>query len=156
MLERFLKAQEKHYASALREIIAGEKRSHWMWFIFPQLRGLGRSRKAYVYGIIDLNEAKAYLAHPVLGERLRQCTRALLAQTDRTAVDMFGGIDALKLRSCMTLFALAEEGNSVFREALERYFDGKLDPLTEALVSGKATDVTFLKYNTAFISNINL
>ena len=120
MLERFLKAQEKHYASALREITAGEKRSHWMWFIFPQLRGLGRSRKAYMYGIVDLNEAKAYLAHPVLGERLRQCARALLAQTDRTAVDIFGGIDALNLRSCLTLFALAEVGKSVFRVALER------------------------------------
>jgi uncharacterized protein (DUF1810 family) len=137
-LDRFLAAQEGAYESALAEIRRGRKRSHWMWFIFPQLAGLGYSAMAQHYALGSLDEARAYLEHPVLGERLRSCVGALqdLDQSDPQAV--FGAVDALKLRSSLTLFALAG-GGSLFDAALDRWFDGRRDEATLALLGGKAS-----------------
>lgn len=132
--ERFLKAQERTYDVALREITQGEKRSHWMWYIFPQLRGLGRSETAYYYGLSGLDEAKAYLAHPILSARLLEITSALLVQPNDDPVMIFGHTDALKLRSCMTLFASVSEEGSVFHQALQRFFKGKRDAKTLSLL----------------------
>ncbi len=131
-LQRFIDAQGTVIDSAMAELVAGAKRSHWMWFVFPQLKGLGHSSMAEYYGIESLDEARAYLAHPVLGERLKACTRASLAHHDRTAHAIFGSPDDLKFRSSMTLFTLAVPGEPLFRQALERFFDGHLDPLTVA------------------------
>ncbi len=122
------------YAQALEELRAGRKRSHWMWFVFPQLAGLGRSPIAQQYAISGLREAEAYLAHPILGGRLRECAAALLAQSQHTATDIFGPLDALKLRSSMTLFEQADPGEPRFAEVLERYFDGERDGLTLRLL----------------------
>lgn len=133
-LRRFLKRQEKVYDTALSEIRNGEKIGCWMWYIFPQLRGLGKSRKSFVYGIDSLRQAKAYLSHPVLGERLVECCEALLTHTDKTAVDVFGAVDVAKLRSSMTLFAQADGDDSIFHQVLDRFFDGKTDPHTLALL----------------------
>ncbi|HEX5146495.1 MAG TPA: DUF1810 domain-containing protein [Conexibacter sp.] len=134
-LRRFVDAQDADgtYARALGELRAGRKQTHWMWFVFPQLAGLGRSATAQRYAIDSLAEARAYLAHPVLGPRLRECTRALLcAPADRSAVDVLGEVDALKLRSSMTLFARADPGEPLFRQALERFHDGAFDAETDA------------------------
>lgn len=131
-LERFLKMQELFYASALREIQNGRKRTHWIWFIFPQLRSLGRSSHAFYYGIADIKEAEAYIAHPVLGARLREISQALLALPTDDACAVMGDIDALKLRSCMTLFACATEDNLVFLRVLKKFYAGKPDGLTLA------------------------
>src|SRR3954451_5216121 len=127
-LERFVTAQAPVFATALAELQAGQKRSHWMWFIFPQLRGLGHSAMARHYGVGSLAEARAYLAHPLLGPRLVQCTQAVLAIEGRSLRTIFGSPDDLKFRSSMTLFSLAaSEKDSVFRQALDRFCDGRED-----------------------------
>jgi uncharacterized protein (DUF1810 family) len=131
-LQRFLDAQDDGgtYAQALTELRAGRKRSHWMWFVFPQLAGLGRSAMAQRYAVSGLPEAAAYLAHPVLGPRLLDCARALTDLDTADPVAVFGGIDAQKLRSSMTLFAAAAPDEPVFRQVLDRYFGGTADAET--------------------------
>ena len=129
-LERFVAAQAAVYESALAEIRGGAKRGHWMWFIFPQIAGLGRSPTAQRYAIASLAEAEAYLAHPLLGPRLRECARVLTELQGRTAKEVFGPVDAQKLRSSMTLFARAAAEPSPFGEVLARYFDGAEDRAT--------------------------
>lgn len=129
-LERFLTAQASTYDAALAELRAGRKRTHWMWFVFPQLRGLGRSETARFYGIVSLAEARAYLDHEVLGTRLVQCAEALLPHEGKSAREIMGSPDDVKLRSSMTLFAAVAGEGSVFSEVLDRFFDGQPDPLT--------------------------
>ena len=129
-LNRFLEAQKIMYETALEEIKKGEKESHWIWYIFPQLRGLGYSPKAYTYGIDGLEEAKAYLEHPVLSARLIEITEALLTHRGKDIEDIMGDIDALKLRSSMTLFALISEDNSVFHQVLDCFYNSEMDELT--------------------------
>ena len=137
-LERFVVAQESVYPAVEAELRNGRKRTHWMWFVFPQLRGLGSSERAQTYGIASLGEAQAYLAHPLLGRRLRACTVLVLAVRDRSLHEIFGSPDDAKFRSSMSLFALASSaGDSVFHTALERYCDGKLDEATVALLSSR-------------------
>ena len=133
-LDRFVSAQASAYAGALREIRAGAKRGHWMWFVFPQIAGLGHSAMARHYAIADLAEARAYLAHPLLGTRYRECVEALLALPGTDPVAVFGGIDATKLRSSLTLFEMAtpEPG---FAAALDRWFGGQRDAATARLAS---------------------
>ena len=132
-LERFIKAQEHDYQTALAEVRAGYKCSHWMWYIFPQLKGLGFSSTAQFYGINGRDEAKAYLEHPVLGTRLREITSMLLTFEGKSAVEIFGYTDAMKLRSSMTLFnAVAED--DLFQKVLDKYYDGKLDGRTLAML----------------------
>ena len=133
-LNRFIIAQEYMYVNALEEIKKGEKESHWIWYIFPQLRGLGYSPKAYTYGIDGLEEAKAYLEHPVLSARLIEITEALLTHRGKDIEDIMGDIDALKLRSSMTLFALISEADSVFHQVLEVFYDRKMDEMTLGLL----------------------
>jgi uncharacterized protein (DUF1810 family) len=137
-LERFVAAQDAGgtYAHAVAELRAGRKTSHWMWFVFPQIAGLGRSPAAQAFAIRSLAEARAYLAHPVLGPRLIECA-AIVAQTPgRTAEQVFGGTDALKLRSSVTLFLRAAPDEPVFGQVLAQYFDGQPDPATDRLLSG--------------------
>jgi uncharacterized protein (DUF1810 family) len=136
-LERFVRAQDEAgtYRQALAELGRGRKVSHWMWFVFPQLAGLGRSSTAQYYALRSLAEAEAYLAHPVLGPRLRECAEVLAGLTGRTADEVFGGIDAVKLRSSMTLFSRAAPEERVFAAVLDRYFGGQPDPATERLLS---------------------
>ncbi|MFO8005212.1 MAG: DUF1810 domain-containing protein [Thioalkalivibrio sp.] len=129
-LARFLTAQDPIHADALGEIRSGRKRSHWMWFVFPQASGLGTSHTARNYAIRSVAEARAYLAHPVLGHRLRECAEALRRVRGKSASEIFGYPDDAKLRSSMTLFAFVAEEDSVFEEVLARYFGGKPDPLT--------------------------
>lgn len=130
-LERFVRAQEPVYSRALAELSAGAKSSHWMWFIFPQLAGLGHSATARAFALASLQEARAYLAHPLLGARLRQCSEVVNGIRGRDAAAIFGFPDELKFRSCMTLFAHAHGGSGgPFREALVRYFAGEEDLLT--------------------------
>jgi uncharacterized protein (DUF1810 family) len=129
-LQRFVDAQARVYETALAELTAGDKRSHWMWFVFPQIAGLGSSPTAQFYAIGSLAEAKDYLAHPVLGPRLRECTAAVLGHDDRTAHQVFGSPDDLKFRSAMTLFTEAAPDEPLFREALGKFFGGDPDPLT--------------------------
>lgn len=135
-LNRFVTAQEPVLAQVRRELGAGQKQSHWMWFVFPQLRDLGHSPVARHYGIASLDEARAYLAHPVLGPRLVECTGLVNAVEGRSAHAVFGNPDDLKFRSSMTLFALADPGERAFRQALDTYFGGAPDPRTEALLAG--------------------
>jgi uncharacterized protein (DUF1810 family) len=134
-LERFEQAQQHDatYDRALAELRAGRKRSHWMWFVFPQLSGLGRSATAQRYAIASLEEARAYLAHPVLGERLRECAR-IMAETALSPRAVLGSMDAMKLRSSMTLFARAAPEESVFIEVLDRHWDGEPDIATTRLL----------------------
>ena len=134
-LDRFLEAQERMYEISLSEIKKGSKRSHWMWFIFPQLRGLGRSNMAYTYGINGIEEAKEYLNHPVLSSRLIEITEALLAHKGKDIYDIMGDIDDMKLKSCMTLFALISEEGSVFHQVLDCFFGGKMDEVTAKLIN---------------------
>ena len=134
-LDRFVQAQALTYQSALKEIKNGKKRSHWMWFMFPQLRGLGTSTMAHKYGIIDLGEAKAYLEHPVLSARLYELCGELLKRKDKSAYDIFGDIDAMKLKSSMTLFALTSKEHTIFDEVLECFFDGERDAITLKLIN---------------------
>jgi uncharacterized protein (DUF1810 family) len=137
-LERFVKAQEGVHAQAMAELHAGRKRSHWMWFVFPQLAGLGRSDTARFYGLADVREARAYGAHPVLGPRLKACAEAVLALRDRTAHQIFGSPDDLKLRSCMTLFEVALPHEPVFGEVLAHFYGGGRDATTLALLGSDA------------------
>ena len=132
-LSRFLKAQEQDYEQALREIRSGRKRSHWMWYIFPQIQGLGFSPTAQYYAIRDLQEARDYLAHPVLGTRLKELSSALLDLNGLSASEIFGYPDDLKLRSSMTLFRMADLNEPVFLEVLEKYYDGRPDARTVEL-----------------------
>ena len=132
-LERFVRAQDGGtYEQALRELRDGAKRSHWMWFVFPQVAGLGHSPMAQRYAVSGLEEAHSYLAHPVLGARLVECAQALLELGDRDPVRVLGSTDAMKLRSSMTLFEAAAPDERVFPEVLERYFDGERDAATTA------------------------
>jgi uncharacterized protein (DUF1810 family) len=132
-LSRFVQAQADDYAQALSEIRSGRKRSHWMWYIFPQYDGLGSSATARHYAIKSLAEAEAYLRHPVLGPRLLECAEAALAVEGRSAAEMFGFPDDIKLRSCATLFALVSPSGSVFERLLDTYFDGERDDKTVRL-----------------------
>ena len=134
-LERFVTPQEYDYPVALREIKAGHKRSHWIWYIFPQLKGLGRSHRAQVYGIEDIGEARAYLEHEVLGARLREICGALMQLESSDTSEVMGGYpDDLKLQSCMTLFAAISEDNSVFHRVLDKFFGGQTDAKTLAML----------------------
>ena len=134
-LNRFLKAQENMYETALKEIKNGEKESHWMWYIFPQLRGLGESEMSYFYGINGLEEAKAYLAHPILSARLIEISTALLEHRDKCIEDIMGYIDDMKLKSSMTLFAIASKEDSIFHQVLDSFFDGEMDKHTIKLLN---------------------
>jgi len=136
-LERFVEAQAPVMAQVRAELGSGRKRSHWMWFVFPQLRGLGHSAMAQHYGIVSLAEAQAYLAHPVLGPRLLECTGLVNAVQGRSAHDIFGTPDDLKFRSSMTLFASAQPGTEAFSAALEKHFGGVTDPRTAELLRGR-------------------
>ena len=131
-LQRFVEAQDRDgtYEQALRELRAGRKRSHWMWFVFPQVAGLGRSGTAQHYAVSGLAEARAYLAHPVLGARIRECATALTGLDPSDPVAVFGPVDAQKLRSSMTLFAAAAPDEPVFRQVLDKFFDGAEDDAT--------------------------
>ena len=140
-LRRFVDAQRESYARARAELSTGRKTSHWMWFVFPQLSGLGRSPMAERYAISSLDEAKAYLAHAVLGARLEECAALVNAVEGKSLQEIFGSPDDLKFRSSMTLFAHAAPPASVFREALDKYCGGEEDPLTLALLNPRARDV---------------
>lgn len=126
-LTRFIQAQKRDYDIALAEIRAGKKASHWMWYIFPQLKGLGRSSTSEYYGLSGIKEAQAYLSDPILKARLIEITDAVIAHKDKSAEEIFGGIDAKKLRSCMTLFSIAAPDIPVFEAVLEQFFNGTLD-----------------------------
>jgi uncharacterized protein (DUF1810 family) len=132
-LDRFLSAQQPVYADVLTELRAGRKRTHWMWFIFPQLQGLGTSAMAQRFGITSLDEARAYLAHPVLGARLRECCELMLQVPQRSALDILGSPDDLKFRSCATLFSSAAPHDDLFQRCLDRFYAGQPDPRTVAL-----------------------
>ena len=134
-IERFIEPQDFLYATALTEIKAGKKSSHWMWFIFPQLRGLGRSAMARIYGIEGLDEAWAYLSHPILSAHLIEISEALLQLNTQNPEEIFGEIDARKLQSSMTLFVLISEDGSVFHQVLDRFYDGQMDDHTLELLS---------------------
>lgn len=131
-LERFVRAQEPIIDRVMTELRAGHKTSHWMWFFFPQLQGLGHSPMAQRFALSSRAEAEAYLRHPILGPRLRECTRLVNAVDGRTIEEIFGHPDDLKFRSSMTLFAHATADNHVFADAIEKYFGGEYDPLTLA------------------------
>lgn len=131
-LERFVQAQEPVYATVLAELRAGHKHSHWMWFIFPQVAGLGRSEMAQRYAIASSDEAAAYLAHPVLGKRLRECASIVAAHEGLSAEEIFGHPDELKFRSSMTLFADVAPDEAVFQACIDKYFDGEPDSATLA------------------------
>lgn len=134
-LDRYIKAQAPVYAQALAELKRGEKQSHWMWYIFPQIAGLGRSSMSQTYAIQSLDEAREYLAHPVLGARMRECCQVLLALEGKTAHEIFRSPDDLKFRSCLTLFAQAAPDESLFDDLLVKYFDSKEDPATLELLA---------------------
>ena len=134
-LQRFVEAQEPRIADAMAELRAGRKRTHWMWFVFPQLRGLGHSQMAWHFGIASRDEAVAYVAHPLLGPRLRDCVELVLAVRGRTAHEIFSSPDDLKLCSCLTLFGEVAGGDSVFDRALRQYYRGQPDPATLDLLA---------------------
>jgi uncharacterized protein (DUF1810 family) len=134
-LTRFVAAQEPLFDRVRAELTGGRKESHWMWFVFPQLQGLGSSATARRYALACIEEARAYLAHPLLGARLRECTRLVNRIEGRTVEEIFGYPDHLKFRSCMTLFACAAGEDPLFREALRKYFAGEGDPLTRKLLT---------------------
>jgi uncharacterized protein (DUF1810 family) len=129
-LNRFVEAQEDLFPDALNEIINGRKESHWMWFIFPQIAGLGFSALSQKYAITGRSEAVAYLQHYVLGPRLKEITNALLELEGKSAFDIFGNPDTMKLKSCMTLFAIVSPENSLFQQVLDKYFGGEQDTRT--------------------------
>ncbi len=133
-LDRFVDAQESDYEQALGEIRSGRKRSHWMWYVFPQLEGLGMSSMSRLYSIKSAEEAKAYLRHPILGPRLKECVEAVLGVEGKSAFEIFGSPDDMKLRSCATLFASVSEHGSIFDRLLNKYFAGKRDEKTERLL----------------------
>ena len=134
-LNRFVQAQAADYARALSELQAGEKRSHWMWYVFPQIDGLGQSPMSRRYSIKSATEAKAYLEHPILGARLRECFTVLNGLRERSAHEIFGSPDDMKLRSCATLFAQVS-GEKIFTDVIEEYFDGEQDDQTVRLLNG--------------------
>lgn len=136
-LERFVSAQDTGgtYEQAVEELRQGRKTSHWMWFVFPQVAGLGRSPMSQRYAISSLEEARAYMAHPVLGPRLVECAGIVADSRSTTATEIFGGIDAQKLRSCMTLFMRAAPDQPAFGRVLERYYEGSPDVATDGLIS---------------------
>ena len=136
-LNRFITAQEPVYDNVCRELAKGRKTSHWIWYVFPQLKGLGRSYNSEFYGIASVDEAKAYLQHPVLGERLTHCTELVNRVVGRSIGEVLGGIDAQKFQSSMTLFAAAAPEVMVFEEALQKYFGGEKDELTLQLIGGQ-------------------
>ena len=133
-LERFVEAQAKDYATALGELRAGRKTTHWIWYVLPQLGGLGMSSRATYYGIGSLDEARAYLAHPLLGPRLLECVAAMNALPTANAAQVLGPVDAAKFRSCLTLFLAADLKNGVFRDALDKYYGSVPDERTLALL----------------------
>lgn len=133
-LQRFVDAQNPVYDTVCAELRAGRKRSHWMWFIFPQIAGLAHSATAHMFAISSLDEAKAYLDHPVLGVRLRECSQLVATIDGRSVEEVFGYPDDLKFRSSMTLFAQATTDNAVFIDCLQKYFAGQPDPATLALL----------------------
>jgi uncharacterized protein (DUF1810 family) len=133
-LQRFVSAQDRVWPDVQAELAAGAKTSHWMWFVFPQLAGLGRSGTARFYGIASLAEARAYWAHPVLGARLKECCGLLMALQGRSALQVFGPIDALKLRSCLTLFERAAPDEPVFGRLLDKYYAGERDAATQQML----------------------
>ncbi len=133
-LDRFVEAQCGLYVPALAELHAGRKRSHWMWYVFPQLRGLGKSHNALRYGISGRAEAEAYLQHPVLGARLRECVAAIAVHSTRSAVEILGTVDALKFRSCLTLFEAVAPAPSDFGAALQQFYGGQRCERTLALL----------------------
>jgi uncharacterized protein (DUF1810 family) len=138
LLSRFVRAQEPDYEQALSEIRAGRKRSHWMWYVFPQFDGLGVSSTSRLYAIKSVAEAEAYLRHPVLGPRLAECCEVVLAVEGKSAHDIFGSPDDLKLRSCATLFAQVSAPDSVFHRLLAKYFRGERDEQTLRLVGDRS------------------
>jgi uncharacterized protein (DUF1810 family) len=131
-LQRFVDAQARIYEDVRRELRAGRKESHWMWFVFPQIAGLGQSPTSIRFAIASLEEAQVYLAHPILGPRLRECAKLALDVEGKTAAQIFGPIDEMKFRSSMTLFAKAAPDESIFAQCLEKYFAGAPDPATLA------------------------
>lgn len=137
-LERFVLAQRVNYEDALREMRSGRKQTHWMWYIFPQIRGLGRSAMSMQYGLEGLGEARAYLAHPVLGPRLLECCETVLKADSNDPWEVFGSPDDLKFRSCLTLFALAEPSEPVFEQLLEKFYSGRKDPYTLNILSQRS------------------
>jgi uncharacterized protein (DUF1810 family) len=130
-LERFVREQDRDYDHVLDELRRGRKTSHWIWFIFPQIAGLGRSALSQHFAIASLDEARSYLAHPILGARLRECVGLLLAVEGRSADEIFGALDAMKVRSSMTLFHRAAPDEPEFRLVLERFYGGVPDPATD-------------------------
>jgi uncharacterized protein (DUF1810 family) len=141
-LQRFIKAQDPVFEQVRTELRQGQKQSHWMWFIFPQLKGLGNSPTAVEFQISSLQEAMAYSDHPILGSRLRECTQLVNLVRGHSISDIFGYPDDLKFRSSMTLFACATSANAVFSEALEKYFSKEPDPLTIALLARTRASVS--------------
>ena len=139
-LRRFVDAQQDAHAQAVRELAAGRKASHWMWFVFPQLRGLGHSEMATRFGIASLDEARAYLAHPLLGPRLEECVRLVLRIEGRPIAEILGPPDDIKFRSCLTLFEAAAPEPGIFAEALRKYFDSVRDARTLQLLRLRATE----------------
>ncbi|WGV19642.1 DUF1810 domain-containing protein [Pseudomonas putida] len=135
-LQRFVEAQNPVYDQVMEELQAGRKRSHWMWYVFPQLDGLGHSAMAERYALAGVDEARAYLAHPLLGPRLQACVTALLRHSDKSAREVLGSPDHLKLRSCLSLFARAAPDNPLFQLALVQFYDGEPDALTLTRLEG--------------------
>ena len=136
-LKRFVQAQDANYQQALSELRAGKKQSHWSWYILPQMQGLGSSPMSIRYAISSLGEAEAYLEHPVLGARLRECVAAMNTHTGVSAIEALGEIDAKKFQSCLTLFAQVAGAESIFGQALAKYFSGKPDAATLAILAGQ-------------------
>ena len=138
-LNRFVEAQASNYDDALAELHAGSKQTHWSWYVFPQVRGLGSSPASVRYAITSLAEASAFLEHPVLGSRLRESVKAMMAHRGLSAAQILGDIDAQKFRSCMTLFALVVPSDGIFRDALKKYFDGVPDAATLSILGRQPT-----------------
>ena len=139
-LQRFVEAQETVYAEVLAELKAGRKRTHWMWFVFPQLAGLGSSPMARQYAVSGMPEARAYFAHPILGLRLIECVQAMLQHSQQSPRQILGEIDAVKWRSCLTLFAAVDPGGRVFDTALDHFYAGQRDAATLRLLNKSASD----------------
>jgi len=138
-LKRFLLAQDNVYESVLKELSGGRKQGHWMWFIFPQVYGLGRSETTVFYAIKSIAEAKAFLGHPILGTRLEECTETVMDNNSLDISDYFGSPDDLKLRSSMTLFSQVAKDNSLFNKVIQKYFGGTLDNLTVSALNSMRT-----------------
>lgn len=134
-LERFIQAQNGLYDEIVRELKGGKKVGHWMWYVFPQIAGLGQSATAKFYAIQDPGEAHRYLLHPILGERLLECTKIVLSLKNKSALEIFGDIDAMKFRSSMTLFVSVAGSDSVYQHAIDKYFDGAPDQRTQNILS---------------------